>query len=44
MFIYTQDRPAPAGPVYHPLKYPEFSASNYRGEFSFAHWDKEKDE
>ena len=40
MYIYTQDRPAPDGPVYHPEKYPEYSASNYRGEFSFAHWDK----
>ena len=43
MYIYTQDRPAPDGPVYHPEKYPEYSASNYRGEFSFAHWDKAGD-
>ena len=43
MYIYTQDRPAPDGPVYHPKKYPEYSASNYRGEFSFAHWDKAGD-
>ena len=40
MYIYTQDRPAPDGPVYHPIKYPEYSASNYRGEFSFARWDE----
>ena len=43
MYIYTQDRPAPDGPVYHPEKYPEYSASNYRGEFSFARWDKAGD-
>ena len=39
MFIYTQDRPAPEGSLeYRPVKYPHWSGSNYRGEFSFPNW------
>lgn len=40
MYIYTQDRPcAIKDRVYKPYKYPHYNSSNYRGEFSFAHWE-----
>lgn len=35
MFIYTQDRDAPPGHNYRPIKYPAYNASNYRGEYHF---------
>jgi rhamnogalacturonan endolyase len=35
MYIYTQDRPSEADPVYAPEKYPHYNASNYRGEFNY---------
>ena len=39
MYIYTQDRPAPdTEKEYVPVKYPHWSGSNYRGEFSFPNW------
>ena len=34
MYIYTQDD-SPKDDVYAPVKYPEFNASNYRGEYSY---------
>ncbi|MBP5224689.1 MAG: hypothetical protein J6Z38_03820, partial [Lachnospiraceae bacterium] len=41
MYIYTQDRPAPEGELeYRPFKYPHYSGSNYRGEYSFPNWEK----
>lgn len=40
MYIYTQDRPAPASEKeYRPFKYPHYNGSNYRGEFSFPNWE-----
>ena len=26
------------GKIYTPLKYPDYNASNYRGEYSFTKW------
>lgn len=42
MYIYTQDCPSPEDErgQYKPEKYPTFNGSNYRGEFSFPHWEK----
>lgn len=34
MYIYTQDD-APKDDVYAPFKYPDYNASNYRGEYSY---------
>lgn len=34
MYIYTQDD-APKDDVYTPFKYPDYNASNYRGEYSY---------
>ena len=34
MYIYTQDDSL-KDDVYAPVKYPEFNASNYRGEYSY---------
>lgn len=34
MYIYTQDD-SPKPDVYKPYKYPEYNASNYRGEYSY---------
>ena len=34
MYIYTQDD-APKENVYTPYKYPDYNASNYRGEYSY---------
>ena len=34
MYIYTQDD-APKAEVYAPFKYPDYIASNYRGEYSY---------
>ncbi len=34
LYIYTQDD-SPAQSIYHPVKYPFYNASNYRGEYSF---------
>ena len=34
IWIYTQDRPPEAGPVYTPTRYPHYNASNYRAEIS----------
>ena len=34
MYIYTQDD-APKDDVYSPFKYPDYNASNYRGEYSY---------
>lgn len=43
MYIYTQDRPAAdTEREYIPDKYPCWSASNYRGEFSFPRWRDKK--
>ena len=33
-YIYTQDD-APKDDVYAPFKYPDYNASNYRGEYSY---------
>ena len=39
MYIYTQDRPMEEREeVYDPIKYEEYNASNYRGEYSFPRW------
>ena len=35
MYIYTQDKPAAQDPVYRPLRYPHWNASNYRGEYHY---------
>ena len=41
MFVYTQDRPCEiTDREYVPEKYPHYNSSNYRGEFSFARWEK----
>jgi WD40 repeat protein len=40
MWIYTQDRPFTGGKIFCPLKYPDYNASNYRGEFSWPRWKK----
>ncbi len=41
MFIYTQDRAMEdRDEIYAPEKYPDYNASNYRGEFSFPKWIK----
>ncbi len=44
MYIYTQDREAKESlnGVYHPIKYPHYNSSNYRGEYSFPRFSKEK--
>ena len=34
MYIYTQDD-SPELNVYEPVKYPDYNASNYRGEYSY---------
>jgi hypothetical protein len=41
MWIYTQDAPCPAGPVYRPWRQPHYNMSNYRAETSTPAWDKE---
>ena len=39
LWIYSQDREAEEGEsVYDPIKYEEYNASNYRGEYSFPRW------
>ncbi len=41
MYIYTQDRPMEERDmIYAPEKYPDYNASNYRGEYSFPRWKK----
>lgn len=40
MWIYTQDRPFTGSRIYHPEKYPDYNASNYRGEYSWPRWSK----
>lgn len=41
LYVYTQDRPMEArDEIYAPEKYPEYNASNYRGEYSFPRWIK----
>ncbi|MCF0238672.1 MAG: WD40 repeat domain-containing protein [Sphaerochaetaceae bacterium] len=42
LYIYTQEKDCPKDPrgVYKPYKYPEYNASNYRGEYSFPRWVK----
>ena len=48
MYIYTQDD-CPKEQTYHPVQFPIYNASNYRGEYSYPdasyldfHADKEK--
>lgn len=38
MWIYTQNREFAGDRIYCPEKYPEYNASNYRGEFSWPRW------
>lgn len=39
LWIYTQNKKMPAkNRIYSPIKYPVYSASNYRGEYSFPCW------
>lgn len=38
MFIYTQDKKFTGGRIYNPYKYPNYNASNYRGEYSWPRW------
>jgi rhamnogalacturonan endolyase len=38
MWIYTQDREFKGDRIYCPEKYPEYNASNYRGEYSWPGW------
>lgn len=41
LYVYTQDRPMEdKEEIYAPEKYPEYNASNYRGEYSFPRWIK----
>ena len=43
LYIYTQDRAMEEkDEVYDPIKYEEYNASNYRGEYSFPRWRKKK--
>lgn len=38
MWIYTQDREFKGDKIYCPEKYPDYNASNYRGEYSWPRW------
>lgn len=38
MWIYTQDQEFQGKRIYCPEKYPEYNASNYRGEYSWPAW------
>ncbi|MBI3856649.1 MAG: hypothetical protein HY293_13260, partial [Planctomycetes bacterium] len=38
VWIYTQDRPAPAGRVYAPQRNPTYNESNYRAQVSIPRW------
>jgi hypothetical protein len=40
VWIYTQDRPAPAGKIYAPLRSPDYNESNYRTTVSLPNWSK----
>jgi hypothetical protein len=39
MWIYTQDRPPPEGPVYHPRRQPHYNMSDYRAEVSIPDYE-----
>jgi rhamnogalacturonan endolyase len=38
MWVYTQDRPFTGSKIFNPEKYPDYNASNYRGEYSWPKW------
>jgi rhamnogalacturonan endolyase len=40
VWIYTQDRPAPAGKIYAPVRNPLFNDSNYRASVSLPRWQE----
>jgi rhamnogalacturonan endolyase len=40
VWIYTQDRPAPAGRLYAPIRNPLYNDSNYRASVSLPHWNE----
>ncbi len=39
MWIYTQDRPAPPGRLYRPVRLPRHNTSNYRAQVSLPAWE-----